>query len=44
MEEFGGCGLLPSAAFHLELETTIPDREIDAPKTFLSEAIIPPAR
>lgn len=27
----GGAGLLPSGAFHLELPTTVPDREVDAP-------------
>ena len=33
MAEFGGCGLIPSGAFHQELPTTVPDshREADAP-------------
>jgi glycosyltransferase involved in cell wall biosynthesis len=28
---FGGAGLFPSGAYHLELPTTIPDRRVDAP-------------
>lgn len=28
----GGCGIMPSGAYHLELPTTIPNREHDAPK------------
>ena len=32
MERFGGCGLLPSLAYHQELPTTVPDRSIDAPR------------
>lgn len=31
MERFGGCGLFPSGAYHLELPTTIDDRRVDAP-------------
>jgi GT2 family glycosyltransferase len=31
MARFGGCGLIPSGAFHQELATTVPDREVDAP-------------
>jgi GT2 family glycosyltransferase len=31
MAHYGGCGLVPSGAYHLELPTTIPDRRIDAP-------------
>ncbi|WP_375399856.1 glycosyltransferase family A protein [uncultured Amnibacterium sp.] len=31
MERFGGAGLLPSGAVHLETPTTIPDRTVDAP-------------
>jgi hypothetical protein len=30
MRRFGGAGLLPSGAVHLELPTTIPDRPVDA--------------
>lgn len=32
MERFGGCGMLPSGAYHLELPTTVSRREVDAPK------------
>jgi GT2 family glycosyltransferase len=27
----GGCGILPAGAYHQELETTLPDRPVDAP-------------
>ncbi|GAA5064166.1 GT2 family glycosyltransferase [Thermocatellispora tengchongensis] len=29
MERYGGAGLLPSRAYHLELPTTVPDREVE---------------
>ncbi len=32
MARFGGCGLLPSRAYHQELPTTITDRRVDAPR------------
>lgn len=32
MERFGGCGMIPSGAYHMELPTTVPTRGIDAPK------------
>lgn len=32
MARFGGCGILPSGAYHQELPTTIPDRSQDAPQ------------
>lgn len=32
MERHGGCGLIPSGAYHMELPTTIPVRHTDAPK------------
>jgi hypothetical protein len=32
MARYGGCGIMPSGAYHLELPTTIPNREFDAPK------------
>ncbi len=35
MERYGGCGLLPSGAYHMELPTTIPARRVDAPKVLL---------
>lgn len=31
MARYGGCGVLPTGAYHLELPTTIPDRDVDAP-------------
>lgn len=30
MARFGGCGVLPSGAYHLELPTAIADRDVDA--------------
>jgi hypothetical protein len=32
MARHGGCGLIPSGAYHQELPTTVPERECDAPK------------
>jgi GT2 family glycosyltransferase len=32
MARFGGCGLVPSGAYHQELPTTLPCRNVDAPK------------
>ncbi len=32
LARFGGCAIVPSGAFHLELPTTVPDREVDAPR------------
>ena len=29
MERFGGAGILPSGAVHLEAPTTMPDRTVD---------------
>lgn len=29
---FGGCGIMPSGVYHLELPTTVPNREVDAPR------------
>lgn len=40
MARFGGCGLIPSGAYHQELETTVPDREADAPH-LLSHHVAP---
>ncbi len=37
MEAFGGCGLIPSGAYHQQLPTTIADRRIDAPRYLLIE-------
>lgn len=32
MEQYGGFGLLPSGAYHLELPTTVVNREVNAPE------------
>lgn len=32
MERYGGCGMIPSGAYHLELPTTVTTRDVDAPK------------
>ena len=32
MARFGGCGLIPSGAYHMELPTTLTGRQVDAPK------------
>ncbi|GAA5512848.1 hypothetical protein Dcar01_01572 [Deinococcus carri] len=32
MARFGGCGVMPSGVYHQELPTTLPNREVDAPK------------
>lgn len=32
MKQFGGCGILPSGAYHQEVETSISDRKINAPE------------
>lgn len=32
MSRYGGCGLLPSGAYHQDLPTTLPNRELDLPK------------
>jgi hypothetical protein len=37
MARSGGCGMLPSGAYHLELPTTIGDRRVDTP------CVLPPA-
>ncbi|MDK6079174.1 glycosyltransferase [Massilia varians] len=35
MERFGGCGMLPSGAYHMELPTTLKERRVDAPWALL---------
>jgi GT2 family glycosyltransferase len=37
----GGCGIMPSGAYHLELPTTIPNREFDAPKVLKLDEVQP---
>jgi hypothetical protein len=32
MAAYGGCGILPSGAYHQELPTTVTDRRVDAPR------------
>lgn len=32
MKKYGGCGILPSGVYHQELETTLPDRRVNAPQ------------
>lgn len=32
MARYGGCGLIPSGAYHMELPTTLPARSVDAPR------------
>lgn len=36
MERYGGCGVVPSQVYHLELPTTLPDRRVDAPRELLA--------
>lgn len=38
MERYGGCGIVPSQVYHLELPTTLPDRKVDAPRALLANA------
>jgi GT2 family glycosyltransferase len=35
MERFGGCGILPSGAYHQEVPTTISNREVNAPEVLI---------
>ncbi len=32
MERYGGCGIIPSGAYHMELPTTVIGRDVDAPR------------
>lgn len=36
MERYGGCGIIPSGAYHMELPTTITTRQVDAPQALLA--------
>jgi hypothetical protein len=38
MERFGGAGIVPSGAVHLEAPTTVTDRSVDAPDVVLGPA------
>lgn len=35
MERYGGAGIIPTRVYHQELPTTVPNREVDAPKVLL---------
>lgn len=37
MERYGGCGIVPSQVYHLELPTTLEDRRVDAPRALLGQ-------
>ena len=39
MARYGGAGLAPSGAYHLELPTTLPHRDVDAPKVLGLERV-----
>jgi len=39
MARFGGCGLIPSGAYHQELPTTLPCRDVDAPKVLSLDSL-----
>ncbi len=36
MERYGGCGLIPSGVYHLELPTKVPDRRVNAPEFLMA--------
>jgi GT2 family glycosyltransferase len=38
MERYGGCAIIPSGAYHMELPTTVARREVDAPTVLLGQA------
>lgn len=40
MERYGGCGIIPSGAYHMELPTTVTRREVDAPRVLLAAATL----
>lgn len=39
MARFGGCGMIPSGAYHMELPTTITERAVDAPMALRAWAL-----
>jgi GT2 family glycosyltransferase len=43
MARHGGCGLIPSGAYHMELPTTVTGRHVDAPKALFAVAGAPEA-
>jgi GT2 family glycosyltransferase len=38
MERYGGCAIIPSGAYHMELPTTITARRVDAPKLLFARS------
>jgi glycosyltransferase involved in cell wall biosynthesis len=38
MARFGGCGIIPSGAYHMELPTTVTTREVNAPMVLFAKA------
>jgi hypothetical protein len=38
MEQFGGAGILPSGAVHLEAPTTVPLRDVEASDVLFASA------
>jgi len=42
MARFGGAGILPSGAYHLESPTTLPDREHNASNLLVDPALVDP--
>ncbi|MET0981705.1 MAG: glycosyltransferase family 2 protein [Telluria sp.] len=43
MERYGGCGIIPSGAYHMELPTTITTRQVDAPRALFGPGAGPAA-
>ena len=41
MARFGGAGILPSGAYHLESPTTVPDRDVEAWEVVLADEDTP---
>lgn len=44
MQRFGGCGIIPSGAYHLELPTTVRVRDVNAPFVFWSDSSLDRSR
>jgi GT2 family glycosyltransferase len=42
-EQYGGCGVLPSGAYHQQLSTTVPDRRVDAPHALRTRPSVGPS-
>jgi hypothetical protein len=39
MARYGGCAILPSGAYHMELPTTVTARDVDAPYVLPLDAV-----